>query len=963
MSQKSRVSKVFAAAFVVLTVLVIGALVTMVVFIHRDIGSLNATALPPGGPPTPAPPGLRLPRDLLPESYRLFIWPRFYTRIPAAEGNATAPNQTTVFTGNSTVSFRCLAPTRSVHLHSRDLVLSDPVLLDRDSGRAIGVDRIRDLDTGEDIMELRLSEELQEGRNYSLFLAFSGDMSPHPRGLYLSSYKEGGSGAGAGAGANADPNTQRFLAATQLEAIGARVVFPCFDEPALRAVFHLTLIHRVHTRAVGNAEEAGSFHLDDEWKFTEFLPTPRMSSYLLAFIVSELEHVQFSRRSGDLEFTIRMHAQPEAIRDGLLDYAGHLTGDITAFFHDRFGLGFGMTTIDQVALPVLGPAAMENWGLITYHEGYLLYDPNVSSAHQKQEIAITIAHELAHQWFGNLVSIRWWNELWLKEGFATYMSYVAVDHVDKSFSMCDVFVAENMAMAMETDALASSHPLILPESDVQTSSSIGNLYDSISYSKGALLLRMLKDYMREGDFHRGVRRYLKTFQWQSTDHRDLWSALQQEESSSYIQISDFMEPWTRQSGFPVVTINTTTGQISQKHFLYNSTDQSSLLWKIPVVYTSNRKELSGELVLSTAGPDIKGEFIAGPGVWILANVNYTGYYRVNYNLENWNLLFAQLETNRNVIPLLNRVQIISDAFNLARAQQVNLTLALNSTRFLRNETEFLPWDAAVSNMGYILEMFDRSEVFGPLQMYLQNQVERLYMFYKNHTDSGTVPREPAQQQNQLLAVSVACSNGLPDCVAMVTRKFSEWMNNPSNNSIQANLRDVVYCQAVAAGGAEQWEFVWNQFLSCSDPAERVRLRKALSCSRRVWLLSRLLQYTLDPEKIRLNDVSSIIEDVSSNAAGHALAWNFIRAHWDYIVTDYGPSVIAAVSRRFSSQFELEELRRFVSDHGEDLEGLGDEVLERTQVNIEWVEQNRDGALQWFRRETEPRPGPAPEASA
>uniref|UniRef100_A0A8C6PM49 Aminopeptidase n=1 Tax=Nothobranchius furzeri TaxID=105023 RepID=A0A8C6PM49_NOTFU len=828
MPPKTGLSKLFAVAFIVLTAAAIAGMVAMLIVYKTQIAEMNPTPRPTMPSTTMAPPpAMRLPRNLLPESYNIFIQLQLYIKI-IEEVNVTSPNQTLLFSGNSTVHFHCVERTSRIYLHSNGPTVSAPRLIDKDTNEL-----------------LQLSEYLEAGRNYSLFLAFEGEMSENLEALYVSKYVE-----------------SRFLAATNLEPTNARSLFPCFDEPDFKAVFYLTVIHRLETTALSNAPVSVSNIIDEEWKYTRFMATPRMSSYLLAFTVSE-----FTATDSPNNFCVSLlqtYSRPEATAAGHAVYAAKMTPKILEFYENHFDLRYPMKTLDQIALTDLEPLAMENWGLITYQEGALLYQEGVSSWLHKEDIVHIISHELAHQWFGNLVTMKWWNEVWLNEGFASYMSYLAVDNAEPSFQIKDTMIMSDLHSAFEEDALTSSHPLSTPLEEVQTTSQILGMFDAISYSKGAMVLRMLADFVGEDNFDNGIRAYLKAFKGKNVEQSDLWDFIQSEKG--VFSIGTLMEKWTTQMGYPVITINTTNGEIHQKHFLYNNSAESEYV--LPTFPKSTMR---------------KEEFISKNKDWILANVNCTGYYRVNYDPDNWQRLMTQLETNPNRIPLMNRGQLVDDAFNLARAELVNVTLALNSTRFLRHETAYLPWESAVRNLEYFVLMFDRSEVYGPMQVYLREQVKELYNFFRNYTDNSTVPEDHSLQHNQIIAIDVACSNGLPECIEMARSKFAGWMKSNDTNDIHTNLRAVIYCQAVAAGDKKEWEFAWEKFQSSTDTSEKDQLRKALACTKKTWLLSRYLEYTLDPDKIRLMDVASTVYFIAQNAAGQALAWNFIRANWDYLL--------------------------------------------------------------------------------
>ncbi|XP_029290005.1 alanyl (membrane) aminopeptidase-like b [Cottoperca gobio] len=937
MSKNSSVSKAFAAAFVVLTVSAITGLVIMIIVYNTEISSMNPTPRPTF-PSTTAgpPPDMRLPKNLRPQSYKVLLWPRFYTKI-IEEVNVTSPNQTLLFTGNSTVNFHCVQSTSSIYLNSMWLIVANPVVMNKDTNEKIGVSAVNDQQDNSIFLEVQLNSALEAGGNYSLSLDFSGEISEFLYAIYVSTYVEGVPAH------EGDTNTERFLVATNLEPTDASRLFPCFDEPDMKATFNVTIIHRRDTKALGNAEQSDSNIIDKEWKYTSFHPTPIMSTYLFAFTVSEFNSIS----SQHDRVNIQTYARPEAIAAGHAQYAANITGEILKFYESHFEIIYAQTKLDQIALPDLEPTAMENWGLITYQEGVLLYEKGVSSLLHKEFIAMIIAHELAHQWFGNLVTMKWWNDIWLNEGFANYMSFFAVDHVEPTFKLKDMHMMNNLHNAFEQDSLASSHPLSPPQGDIQTTSDIIQMFDSISYCKGAAVLRMLADYVDKRVFDNGIKMYLSDLRYKNSDQNDLWEYIQKavDEDAGHTEVAEMMNTWTKQIGYPVVTINTTNGEVYQKHFLFNDSSESSLSWFVPVRVMSNISAPT-VLLLKPGKIENKDEFLSTNGEWILANVNCSGYYRVNYNPENWERLLTQMEKNPHRIPVMNRGQLVDDAFNLARAKIVEVTLALNSTRFLRNEREFLPWESAVRNLEYFVLMFDRSEVYGPMQVYLRKQVEGLY----NSQNQSEVPTDHSSQHTQIIAIQVACSNRLPECLEMATEMFANWMNsNTTENNIHPNLRSVIYCQAVAVGGKEEWEFAWNKFQSSSDTSEKDQLREALACTKKIWLLSRYLEYTLNPEMIRLMDVASTINHIANNVAGQALVWNFIRAHWEYLHMWHGPELIRGVTRRFCTQFELDELVKFSIEYYQSTATR--RAIEQTRVNIQWVSQNKDIILQWFERET------------
>ncbi|XP_007256298.3 alanyl (membrane) aminopeptidase-like b [Astyanax mexicanus] len=939
------ISKGLAIATVVLTVSAVSGIVLMVVMYQLQIKEnppkVPPTLIPTTPIPTGPPPNLRLPDNLIPERYEVFLQPYFYTVL---ENNTV---QSHVFKGNSTVTFKCVKDTRSIFLHALQLSVSNVKVTDSVTRKNIEVERYEVHINKTNFFEIQLKEVLNgNGSYYELFTEFEGELLDDLAGLYMSRYTENP--------VNEDDDQKRFLMASQMQPTDARKVFPCFDEPALKAVFSITIIHRPETKARSNTPGEGKYtDIDGEqWIVTKFEPTPIMSTYLLAFTVN-----QFTDKEVKLENKeIRIWAKPEAINAGHASYSLQITKDILAFYEELFGLKYPLRKLDQIAIPDFGAGAMENWGLIMYRETALLYEEGVSSTSNKEWIATVIAHELAHQWFGNLVTMKWWNNLWLSEGFATYISYLGVNKVEPTWDILDLIVLKEVQPAMEVDSLNSSHPLSSTEAEIQTTAEISDLFDSISYSKGAAVLRMLCAHIGETAFFEGLKLYLKNNQYQSTDTTDLWKYMKEVSTED---VESIMYGWTEQVGYPVISINTSTGEIWQEQFLLNQTGDYGLEWQVPIRFMKSPLFKVEKEVLREKGPVARPAYDLKPGEWLLANINCTGYYRVNYDEENWYKLIDQMETDHHDIPLISRGQLIDDAFNLARAKYVNVTLALSTTKYLINETEYIPWESALNNLQYFILMFDRSEVYGPMQKYLRKQVGPLYDYFQEYTDNATVPEKHSEQFNQINAISVACSNDVQECTEMATKLFKDWRNG--TNRIPPNLKSTIYCSAIASGDEDDWDFAWNQYEKASIATEKDKLRYALSCTKKMWLLNRYLEYTLEPSKIRKMDAVSTINHIARNVAGQALAWDFIRAHWTEITEEYGSglmsvgSLIDEVTERFSTEFELQQLKQFRREHYGDGPGPAaralEQAIERTEANIEWVKENKQTVMNWFLQES------------
>uniref|UniRef100_A0A8C9P620 Aminopeptidase n=1 Tax=Spermophilus dauricus TaxID=99837 RepID=A0A8C9P620_SPEDA len=871
----------------------------------------------------------RLPTSLIPDSYQVKLRPYF---TPNKDGLY-------IFEGSSTVLFTCKEATNVIIIHSKKLNYTRKqehmvVLRGVGDSQPPAIDRTELVERTEYLV-VHLKDYLEVGHKYEMDTEFQGELADDLAGFYRSEYMDG--------------NVKKVVATTQMQAADARKSFPCFDEPAMKAQFSITLIHPKDYVALSNMLPRGlSVPLDGEpdWSITEFETTPKMSTYLLAYIVSEFTKVETQSPNNVL---IRIWARPSAIDEGHGDYALNVTGPILNFFAGHYDTPYPLQKSDQIGLPDFNAGAMENWGLVTYRESALMFDPLSSSSTNKERVVTVIAHELAHQWFGNLVTVKWWNDLWLNEGFASYVEYLGADYAEPTWNLKDLIVLNEVYRVMAVDALASSHPLSTPAEEINTPSQISELFDAISYSKGASVLRMLSSFLTENLFKKGLASYLHTFEYQNTVYQDLWHHLQEavDNQSEIIlpdRVSNIMDRWILQMGFPVITVDTSKGEISQEHFLLDPESnvtrpsQFNYLWIVPITSIRNGIEQDTYWLQSvqkgnSALPQWEEPhpILLAPGSrsrdWSATKVVSIVISTNGADFFGYNVYFA--------------------------AVQIPVTLALDNTLFLIQETEYMPWEAALSSLNYFKLMFDRFEVYGPMKV----QTLRVFFFSELPEEANVLIMLPWDRYNEVNAISTACANGIEECETMVTNLFKEWMKNPTINPIHPNLRSTVYCNAISQGGEEEWEFAWQQFRNATLVNEADKLRAALACTNEVWLLNRYLSYTLNPDYIRKQDAVSTITSITNNVIGQTLVWDFVRSNWKKLFEDYGggsfsfSNLIQAVTRRFSTEYELQQLEKFKMENMDTGFGSGtralEQALEKTKANIKWVRENKETVLKWF----------------
>src|SRR5438876_3973814 len=560
------------------------------------------------------------------------------------------------FAGSERIKVKATAPIRELVLNSAELEIAKASV----DGIQLSPDEIK-LDPNNELLTLVLPNELPAGE-HAIALEFSGKITPKGRGLYYMPYQEQGTGA------------KKVALGTQFEPSDARRFFPCWDEPSFRARFQLTAAVPGNWLAVSNmpieserkidppspnASPARTSGATSIGKEVRFQATPSISSYLNVFVAGELDLIE-TKAAGTQIRVIATKGKAEWGR-----YALESTAQILQYYNDYFGVSYPLPKLDQIAIPGGFGGAMENWGGITYYESALLFDPKKSSAATRQRIYEVIAHETAHQWFGDLVTMAWWDNLWLNEGFASWMGSKCTAHFNPDW---EVWLARNIQrdptrrtgisreLEMEGDARPTTHAIQQPvANEVEANSA----FDDITYRKGQAFLLMLESFLGENAFRDGVRRYMAAHKYSNSTTADLWKALSEASGQPVDQIA---AAWTEQPGFPVVKVKRDGEKVSlsQERFTIHFPKAPALQWKIPLTF----------FLVGDAQPQSRlmtGKIDNLPGIpadrALKLNANGAGNYRVDYDEPSWKLLLAALPK----LSVPDRVNLLGDAWALAQA--------------------------------------------------------------------------------------------------------------------------------------------------------------------------------------------------------------------------------------------------------------------------------------------------------
>lgn len=509
-----------------------------------------------------------------------------------------------------------------------------------------------------------------------------GTLNDQLAGFYRSTYKH-------------PDGTDHYLAASQMEPTDARRAFPCFDEPALKAHFTVTLIGDKNHTCLSNMDVASEKEVDSKVtgakrKAVTFNKSPLMSTYLIAFVIGELNCIE----TNSFRLPVRVFSPPGSeIEHGR--FSLELAAKTLSFYETQFDSKFPLPKMDMIAIPDFSAGAMENWGLVTYRTSCLMLDEEKSGANAKQGVAEVVVHELAHQWFGNLVTMDFWDGLWLNEGFATWMSWYACNQFYPEWKIWDSYVTNDLAQALSLDSLRSSHPIEVP---VKRADEVNEIFDAISYAKGSSVIRMISIYLGEDVFLEGIRRYLKKHQYGNTRTEDLWASLA---DASGKPVEEVMSIWTKKVGYPVVSVTELPDKkaihLKQNRYLRTNDvrpGEDETLY--PIFLELRTKDgIDKNAVLTKREEEIPLKDLD----FFKINANQTGIYRTSYSPERLEKLGKSAK--EGLLPVSDRAGLIADASNLAASGHQKTSGALALAKGFREDSEYVVWEQVIHSISSV----------------------------------------------------------------------------------------------------------------------------------------------------------------------------------------------------------------------------------------------------------------------
>ncbi|KAH8402277.1 hypothetical protein KR009_010972 [Drosophila setifemur] len=869
----------------------------------------------------------RLPTSLEPQHYDLQI----LTHLNATDQR---------FEGYVKIHLLARENTQNITLHSKGLRIDE----DRTSinsqfpGESNCVTNI-EVDDEFEFYTLHLSRKLEKGKHYQLEMHFGAKLNDSESGYYKSDY------------VNSIDKEARSLAVTQFSPTFARQAFPCFDEPNWKATFNITLGFQNNYTALSNMPELGCREHEylKNYTWCEYEQLPKTSTYLVAYAVHDLKNVHtiYSQTANKVVF--RNWANPGFPEQFPIE----MEPEVLSFYENLFKLNFSLAKIDQFFAPSHRFTAMENWGLITYNREKFARSEEDDLLQRLDANARTVAHEYAHQWFGNMVTMRWWNDLWLKEGPSTYFAYISLDALQPEWGRGDRFIARDLANFFAKDS-RSTVPAISKE--VQTPAQILGQFSEYVYEKGALTMRMLHKLLGEEAFYQAIRSFLKRYSSGNADQAELWESLREaaveyEVISQNFSLARAMDSWTLQGGYPLVTLirDYKTGRLNvnqTRFYLRNDIERHSSCWWVPLRFVrQNVPDFNQTIPESWLECPISEnrtlELFHPPGEdeWLILNPQVTTIFRVNYDDRNWRLINESLQNDPNFggIHQLNRAQIIDDVLALASVQIQNYDTAFDLLEYLKKETDYLPLERSVNILNRLGALLKGQEA-ADFQIYMRRLLLPIYKRFPKLSLISTTPESIRDISFQRFVYTEACRYNVDDCILQTeilttSNQTGFWPKVPSN------FRELVYCSYLQNGGEAEFQELFELFQKSENPAQQRIWAAVLGCSPNFALFEQFLNLTLKSDEKHIAECYML-------ATQSALSRNHLNPQMSNHILTHAKELDVKLKRRGFTNLllrlavnlqepeEVEQLNTYLKDLKQFDEPLK-KALDVARINQQW----------------------------
>jgi tricorn protease interacting factor F2/3 len=745
--------------------------------------------------------------------------------------------------------------------------------------------------------KILIKNGFQKGEN-TIFINFEGELKEVLGGIYLSKYK--------------DKEEEKYLITTQFEPIEARKAFPCFDDPDKKATFDLTLIFPKDLKAISNTLPIKEEILGEKKKII-FETSSKMSTYLLYIGIGDFYFLEDKYK----DVLIRIVVTPKEKLEGA-KFALENCKKFLSYLEEYFNVPYPLKKLDLIAIPDFAAGAMENWGAITFRENLLLVFEGITPQSAKERICEVIAHELVHMWFGNLVTMKWWDDLWLNESFATYLAYKAVNHFYPEWRVLDKYIVDEVFSALNADALISSHSIKVEVKDPQESTEI---FDEISYEKGGSVLRMIENYLGEKNFRDGLRNYIKKFSYQNAQAEDLWNSL---EEASQVNVKEIMKDYLEKTGFPQVEIKKENGNylLKQKRFLFLEENKSEI-WKIPMVINSKDREIriifdKESTVLSNLEPPI------------ILNKNYSSFFVSNYDDE---ILKNNLE-NLEKLSEIDQIHLLHDYEFFVRKGEKSLDdfCQILENYFLNLEGKFL-LSEAISYLNFYY-YFAEGSINEKIKNLLEKFSLKVLEILSKEPKEKELPYETSLRSKAIFSLGLTQNK---EILNWSKEKFEDFLKNKQN--LHPDIKQAIFNNAVLIDERYS-ESLLNYFQETNLIEEQNKCLVALGNLQNLDKLKNIFDFVL--EKVRFNQVIFFLSSLTSNLKAKKFSFELLKNNWSKLEEKGGGPgksdfvlirILKTTIPYFGAFVSEEEVESFLSQENfQRFEKTRKVVLEKAKIN-------------------------------
>ncbi|MEK6890391.1 MAG: M1 family metallopeptidase [Nanoarchaeota archaeon] len=825
----------------------------------------------------------KLSKEVMPENYNLLIEP--------SHDNLT-------FKGKVEINLLIDTPTNNITLHSSDLKISKASLKSnpKDSPKI-------ELSQKEETLKLTFKNKISNAD--TLIIEFSGTISDKLKGFYKAKYF-------------IDKKEKTFLT-TQFEAPYARRAFPCFDEPSKKATFDFSVKINSNLTAVSNMPIEKEEKSENK-KIVTFQQSPIMSTYLLYFGIGELEFLEDTYKN----IKLRIVTTPGKSKDG--KFALDLTKKFLKYFEDYSGIDYPLPKLDLIAVPDFEAGAMENWGAITFREILLLQNEKTSTS-VKKRIAEVIAHELWHQWSGNLVTMDWWEDLWLNESFATYMAFKAMNHYFPEWNSLEDFVIEETSGAFSKDSLKTTHSIAVK---VNNPNEISEIFDAISYGKGGSVLKMIESFLGEENFKKGVQKYLLKYKYKNAIASDLWDSLA---DFSKEPIKKIMIDWLTKPGYPLIEVSKKENLYTFKQKKFNSKNDKTT-WKIPLTIKNKDKTLKQLFDNESQSTNINSHYIK-------LNEGQNGFYRTKYDSYLLKEL-SQLILNKQ-LSAIDRYGIQNDLFYLCLFGEVSLDTYLNFISCYKNEDNYTVLLDLCSNLREIYNAFSQENLSKEnWKKFKQISISP----FKNKIKSlGLQPKLNEPQQDTLTrAISINYLQFAEDkeTLDFCKQQFNKFLKD--TNSVHPDIKGPIIAASAENGNKETYTQLLETYKKTDNVEEKLKILASLFRFKDESILKSALDFSLTKE-VRIQDLRTVFSMIEANSSAEKFFFNWIKNNWNKLKDlEKSPYIFMGLIRSIiilSKKEDKPAIKQFLIKEKVEYESTKSNAFETSDIYNNWIEKNKD----------------------